>query len=50
MPTGIQKSTDVPPDKVDEVIANYNLDGPVDIKKEEQPDGNWTITATFPDK
>jgi len=50
MPTGVQETTDIPNDKVDQVIAGFKLDNPIKIEKIKQPDGNWTVRATFPDK
>ncbi len=49
MPTGIQETTDVPENKVDQVVAGYQLDNPIKIEKIKQPNGKWTIRATFPD-
>jgi len=50
MPTGIQETTDVPENKVAQVVAGYQLDNPTKIEKIKQPDGNWTVRATFPSK
>lgn len=49
MPTGIQETTDVPNDKLDQVVNVYKLDSPIKIEKIKQPDGKWTVRATFPD-
>ncbi len=48
MPCGVWKTTDVPKNRVDLVVAGYNLDAPTSVTKTEQADGNWTVTATFP--
>ena len=41
--------TDVPPDQVERVIAAFNLSDPRPIRVEavEQPNGLFTVTATF---
>jgi hypothetical protein len=48
MPCGVWKTTDIPADRVDAVVAGYQLDGPVSVTKAKQADGKWTVTATFP--
>ena len=48
MPTGIQETVDVPDDKLDQVIAGYQLDNPIKIEKTKQPNGKWTVRAIFP--
>jgi hypothetical protein len=48
MPSGVFKVTDIPDNKVETVIALYRLDNPEKIEKKRQPDGRWTVTATFP--
>lgn len=40
--------TDIPPDQVDTVVADFESEGCTATKKQ-QPDGNWTVTATCPD-
>ena len=47
MPSGIFKITDIPKDKVATVVANYQLDGPLNIEEIEQPGDLWTVKATF---
>lgn len=47
MPCGVWKTTDIPENKVDGVVAGYQLDGPQSVVTTQQPDGNWTVTATF---
>lgn len=49
MPSGVFEITDIPENKVETVIANFQLeDPPPQIKKTKQADGRWTVTATFP--
>ena len=49
MPSGVFEITDIPADKVDTVIADFNLENPrPQIKKAQQSSGRWTFTATFP--
>jgi hypothetical protein len=48
-PTGVQTETDVPPDKVDRVVAGFKAQGADPVTKTKQPDGNYTVVATFPD-
>lgn len=50
MPHGTYTETDFPANDVDEVIAILNLDDPppTTIQKVPQPDGNWTVIATWP--
>ncbi len=47
MPTGVFKTTNVPQDKLAQVVAGYMLDNPVKVEKVKQPDGKWTVIATF---
>lgn len=47
---GVFETKDVTDDKVDEVVAGYQLDNPIKIDKIKQPNGKWTIRATFPDQ
>lgn len=51
MPHGIYTETDVPPGKVNDVIATLKLedDPPTNIQQIKQPNGNVTIVATWPD-
>jgi len=39
----------VPADKVDAAIADLKRWGATDVQKAQQPDGTFTLTATFPD-
>jgi len=47
MPTGVFKTTNVPQNKLAQVVAGYNLDNPLRIEKNKQQDGNWTVIAVF---
>lgn len=48
MPSGVFKITDIPDNRVDTVIADYQLDDPPPkIEKTKQPNGLWTVTATY---
>ncbi len=47
MPTGVFRTTNVPQEKLAQVVAGYMLDNPIKIDKIKQPDGKWTVTATF---
>lgn len=49
MPTGVQETTDVSESKLAQVVAGYQLDNPIKIEKIKQPDGKWTVRATFPE-
>lgn len=51
MPHGIYTETDVPSDKVDAVVATFNLEDPppTSVVKIKQPNGNYTVIATWPD-
>ena len=49
MPSGVFEITDIPPGKVDTVIANFLLDDPPPkTSKTRQADGRFTVTATYP--
>ena len=49
-PCGTWKITDVPEDKVAEVMADFKLHRPKPtVTKEQQADGKWTVTAVFED-
>ncbi len=50
MPNGEFRSTDVPDEELDQVVAGYKLNNPIKIEKVKQPDGKWTVIATFPEK
>ena len=39
--------TDIPSTEVEEVVADFELEGCSAIKTQ-QPDGNWTVVATCP--
>ena len=41
------ETTDVPPDRLDAVIAGYRIDKPIRIEQIKQSDGNWTVRATY---
>jgi hypothetical protein len=51
MPHGIYTETDIPEKKVNAVIATLNLEDPPPTKtqKIQQPNGNYTVIATWPD-
>ena len=40
---------DIPESDVGDIVAGLEDDGCTNIKKEKQPDGKWTVTATCPD-
>jgi hypothetical protein len=40
--------TDVPDDKVDQVVEDYESEGAT-VQKTRQPNRLWTVVATFPD-
>lgn len=44
----LEQLTDIPPDEVDQVVEDYRSEGAA-VEKIEQPDGNWTVNATFSD-
>lgn len=48
MPTGVYKTTDIPPDKVADVVAGYMLDNPEKVDTVKQTNGKWTVIATWP--
>jgi hypothetical protein len=39
--------TDVPDDLLNEVVASFASDHASRIEKRRQPDGRWTVVATF---
>jgi len=45
---GVWKQTSVPTDKVDEVVAGFQLDSPTKIEKIDNKDGTFDVVATFP--
>ncbi len=47
MPSGVHKSTDVPDEELEQVVAGFKLNNPIKIEKVKQPDGKWTVIATF---
>ena len=49
MPTGVFQVTDIPADKVEDVIGFYEAEEPApEIRTTKQPNGRSTVTATFP--
>jgi len=48
-PTGTQTVTDVPPNRVDQVVAGFKAQGADPVTKTKQSDGNYTVVAVFPD-
>ena len=51
MPHGIYTETDVPANRVDAAIATLKLEDPppTAIQKIQQPNGNYTVIATWPE-
>jgi hypothetical protein len=47
MPLGVFKITDIPEDKVGEVMSLYALDAPKKVEKAKQANGLFTVIATF---
>jgi hypothetical protein len=43
----IKELNDIPSDDVDEVVSDFKSEG-AQVEKIKQPDGNWTVRATFP--
>ena len=41
--------TDIPPDQIDEVVADFQSEG-CTVTKVEQADGKWTVNADCPDQ
>jgi hypothetical protein len=39
--------TDVPTDQVDKIVMDFTSDGATKVAKEVQPNGNWTVRASF---
>jgi hypothetical protein len=40
--------SDIPESDLDRVVKDFESEGAT-VTKKKQPDGNWTVTATFPD-
>jgi hypothetical protein len=47
-PCGVWKLTAVPANKVDEVVAEFQLDNPTKIDKIDNHNGTVDVVATFP--
>jgi len=47
-PCGVFTESNVPAAKVDQVIADFQLDSPIKIDKVDNGDGTFEVTATFP--
>ncbi|MBO8134134.1 MULTISPECIES: hypothetical protein [Dickeya] len=43
----VNELTDIPSDQVDEVVKDFESEGAV-VEKIKQPNGLWTVKATFP--
>lgn len=48
-PCGTFRVRDVPDDQVDNVMADFRLDNPISVTKEDQGGGLWTVVAVFQD-
>jgi hypothetical protein len=48
-PCGTWIVTDIPEDRVGNVMAAYRSQDPLNVEKERQGDGKWKVTAVFPD-
>lgn len=48
MPCGIWTTNDVPDSDLGFVIALYKADNALKIETQREPDGQWTVIATFP--
>jgi hypothetical protein len=48
MACGIYTVTGVPDANLGEVLAQVNLDNPTSVTHTQQPDGTWTVVATYP--
>lgn len=48
MPTKPETLTDVPANKVGKIVQGCVDDGATEIECTQQPNGKWTITATYP--
>lgn len=48
MPCGTWTTTDVPDSELGFVIALYKADKATKIDTRREPDGEWTVIATFP--
>jgi hypothetical protein len=47
-PCGVWKETNVPANKVDAVVAGFQLDNPTKIDKNDNGDATFDVIATFP--
>ncbi len=47
MPSGQTTITGIPSDQVDQVVSDFESEGAT-VTKSQQPDGTWTVVATFP--
>lgn len=45
-----QVLTNVPPDRVEKVIAMFNAEGAESVTTKKAADGTYTVEATFPSK
>ena len=44
---GTQMSTDIPEEKVKDVVAGFQVDAPFRVETIKQPNGLWTVIAEF---
>jgi hypothetical protein len=42
-----QVLTDVPADRVEKVVAQFKAEGAIFVRTKREPDGNFTVEATF---
>ena len=47
-PCGTWTTTDVPDAKLDQVLAEISLNNPINVSQTQQPNGAWTVVATYP--
>ncbi len=44
----VRTLTDIPDNEVDQVVRDFESEGAT-VTKKRQPNGMWTVVATFPD-
>jgi len=42
-----QRLTNIPVERVNEIVDSFRLDGAIKITQQPMPDGTWVVTAEF---
>lgn len=47
IPMRVERLTDVPEERLEQLVASFRRDGAVEVRTLRQPNGSWTVEAAF---